>query len=70
MPRPFVLGLLIAIATAGVVVGVIAVELTVGSEYLWLLVPLVVLVCTIAVMTSQGTQSRPTQRGGQSAASH
>ena len=70
MPRPFVLGLLIAIATAGVVVGVIAVELTVGSEYLWLLVPLVVLVCTIAVMTSQGTQSSPTPRDGQSAGSH
>jgi len=70
VPRPFVLGLLIAIATAGVVVGVIALELSAGSEYLWLLVPLVVLVCTIAVMTSQGTQSRTTQRGGQSAASH
>ena len=55
VPQPFLVGLLIATATAGSVVGVIAVQLSAGAEYLWLLVPLLVLVCTIAVMTSRGT---------------
>ncbi|MDF2968732.1 MAG: hypothetical protein K0Q93_2510 [Nocardioidaceae bacterium] len=56
VPQPFLLGLLAATITAGPVVGVIGFQLGADSQYLWLLVPLVVLVCTIAVMASQGTR--------------
>jgi hypothetical protein len=56
--HPFVLGLLIATATTGPVVGVIAYQLSAGSQYLWLMAPLVVLVCTIAVMSGAGTKDR------------
>ena len=56
--HPFVLGLLIATATTGPVVGVIAYQLSAGSRYLWLMAPLVVLVCTIAVMSGAGTTNR------------
>lgn len=55
VPQPFLLGLLIATVTAGSVLGVIAVQMDAGAEYLWLMVPLLVLVCTIAVMTTKGT---------------
>lgn len=59
MPRPFLVALLIGLATAGVVIAVIAVRLSDDAEYLWILLPVMALVVGIAGMIAQtGRRSR------------